>query len=453
MCSTARGRLDPLPDVASDAIDGLRDCLIAFKTQRTFESLSHRAIEPTKPNKPNPTESALKFIHCSDLHLDSPLDGLERYPGAPVAALRGATRQALTNLVSLAIERAADFVVIVGDVFDGDWRDMNTGLFFNHEMRRLERAGIPVYLKHGNHDALSELTRSLSLPANVQVFAANQAQTFRIDALRVALHGRSFARRSVPEDLAAAYPDPVPGYFNIGVLHTSLAGYAAHDAYAPTSLDVLRGRGYDYWALGHVHAREVLSEAHPRIVYCGNLQGRHAAELGAKGCEWVEVTAGQVRAEPVAVDVLRWAQIEVSIAGLHDVSELWAHARDVMQQTAVAAEGRLGAWRVIVTGVGPVHQALAARPDELLAELRSLADAASAGRAWIEKVQVRTRAPIDRQRLEDDDAIGECLRQVAALQADPTALASWCEPVLSELLNKLPAALRVECLEYTCIGR
>ena len=88
----------------------------------------------------------MKFIHCSDLHVDSPLDGLERYPGAPVDALRGATRDALANLVDLAVSREVDFVVIAGDVFDGDWRDMNTGLFFNAQMRRLERAGIPVYL-------------------------------------------------------------------------------------------------------------------------------------------------------------------------------------------------------------------------------------------------------------------------------------------------------------------
>jgi exonuclease SbcD len=182
----------------------------------------------------------VKFIHCSDLHIDSPLDGLERYPGAPLAALRGATRQALVNLVELAVSRQVDFLVIAGDIFDGDWRDMNTGLFFNSQMRVLERAGISVYLKRGNHDAASEVTRALTLPDNVHVFDADRPQTVRRDDLRVALHGRSFSERATPQDLAATYPDPVPGYFNIGVLHTSLAGYAAHDPYAPTSLDILR---------------------------------------------------------------------------------------------------------------------------------------------------------------------------------------------------------------------
>jgi len=385
----------------------------------------------------------LKFIHCSDLHIDSPLDGLERYPGAPVDALRGATREALTNLVDLAVGRAVDFVVIAGDVFDGDWRDMNTGLFFNAEMRRLERAGIPVYLKRGNHDAASEITRALALPSNVHEFPAGRAASFRIEALKVAVHGRSFADRAVPEDLAAGYPEPLPGWFNVGVLHTSLGGYSAHDPYAPTSLDTLRGRGYHYWALGHVHAREVLQEAHPRIVYCGNPQGRHAAETGAKGCELVEVESGEIRAESVALDVVRWSVLSLPIDGLADVSAFRQSVEARLREAHDAAGGRLSAWRLQLEGAGPLHRWLAARPDEVAAELRSLADAASGGRAWIEKIRLRSRLPsADGAARGADDPIAECLRIGVELGADPVRLRAFTDAALRELLAKLPPALR-----------
>ena len=385
----------------------------------------------------------MRFIHCSDLHLDSPLLGLERYPGAPVDALRGATREALSNLVGLALERQVDFVVVAGDVYDGDWKDMNTGLFFASQMRRLERAGIPVYLKRGNHDAESEITRTIGLPPNVHEFPSRRAETFRIEALRVALHGRSFADRAVPEDLAAAYPPPVPGWFNIGVLHTSLGGYAAHDRYAPTTLDTLRGLGYDYWALGHVHAREVLQESHPRIVYCGNPQGRHAAETGAKGCELVEVSDGVPRAEPVALDVVRWSQVALPIDDLDDPGRFLDAAERALRDAHVAAEGRLSAWRLVIDGVGPLHRWLAARPDELTAELRSRADAASGGRAWVEKVRVNSRLPgAALARVGADDPLAECLRLTAELLEDPQRLVAFAEPVLRELLDKLPAGLR-----------
>src|SRR3972149_747737 len=116
----------------------------------------------------------MKFIHVADIHLDSPLRGLERYEGAPVAELRGATREALESLVRVSLEERVDFVLIAGDVYDGDWRDYNTGLFFARQMTRLREAGIPVLLIRGNHDAASQITRELRLPENVNRFSTRQ---------------------------------------------------------------------------------------------------------------------------------------------------------------------------------------------------------------------------------------------------------------------------------------
>ncbi|MET0794600.1 MAG: metallophosphoesterase, partial [Polyangiaceae bacterium] len=72
----------------------------------------------------------MKFVHAADLHLDSPLAGLSKYEGAPVEQIRGATRRALENLVKLCIAEHAELLVIAGDLYDGDWRDYSTGLFF-----------------------------------------------------------------------------------------------------------------------------------------------------------------------------------------------------------------------------------------------------------------------------------------------------------------------------------
>ena len=101
-----------------------------------------------------------KFLHAADLHLDSPLKRLARYEGAPVDELRSAPRAALRNLVSLAIEEKVDFVLIAGDLYDGDWKDYNTGLFLNQRLKELQSASIPVYLVKGNHDAESRISPS-----------------------------------------------------------------------------------------------------------------------------------------------------------------------------------------------------------------------------------------------------------------------------------------------------
>jgi exonuclease SbcD len=230
--------------------------------------------------------TAMKFIHAADLHVDSPLRGLDGYEGAPVQRLRGATRLALSALVDLAIERQVDFVILAGDIYDGNWTDFRTGLFFREQMLRLTREKIRVYVIKGNHDAESQITKQLPPVDGVHVFKSTSAETFTIDELGVAVHGRSFPNRAVPEDLVEHYPAPRDGMFNIGVLHTSLTGRTGHDPYAPTSVDVLCSKGYDYFALGHVHAREVVREADPRIVYPGNLQGRHAKETGPRAANW-----------------------------------------------------------------------------------------------------------------------------------------------------------------------
>ncbi len=186
----------------------------------------------------------MKFIHAADIHLDSPLTGLSAYGDAPVELLRSATRNAFSNLVSEAIDESVDFVVIAGDLYDGSWKDYNTGIYFSREMGRLNAVGIPVYLIYGNHDAESDTTKKLLLPANVHAFGASKPHTFRIPELKVALHGQSFKHAATTINLASGYPAPEPGWLNIGVLHTALEGYAEHASYAPCSIAELSAKGY-----------------------------------------------------------------------------------------------------------------------------------------------------------------------------------------------------------------
>ncbi|MEA3241599.1 MAG: DNA repair exonuclease, partial [Pseudomonadota bacterium] len=256
----------------------------------------------------------VKFIHTADIHLDSPLKGLEIHEDAPVEAIRGATRRAFENLISLAIEEDVDFVLIAGDLYDGDWRDYNTGLFFVRQMGKLDAAGIKVFIVSGNHDAASQITRAMPLPDNVTVFSAKKPQSVKLDELGVIIHGQSYSSRAMSENLGLNYPRQEPGFFNIGLLHTSLTGREGHDVYAPCTIDELKSRGYDYWALGHVHQREVVS-TDPLIVFSGNIQGRHIKETGAKGVTLVRVEDGRiVEVEAVELDVLRWSICQVDLS-------------------------------------------------------------------------------------------------------------------------------------------
>jgi DNA repair exonuclease SbcCD nuclease subunit len=384
----------------------------------------------------------MKFVHAADIHLDSPLVGLERYEGAPVAELRGATRKALENLVQLSIDEAVDLVLIAGDVFDGDWKDYNTGLFFARQMVRLRDARIPVVLIRGNHDAASQITRSLRLPDNVRELAADQPQTIRLEAVGVAIHGQSFPTVAVTDNLAARYPSRQPGCFNIGLLHTSAGGREGHENYAPCSVSDLAAKGYDYWALGHVHAREIVARD-PWIVFPGNLQGRHARETGAKGCTLVEVAAGSVRAvEHRPLDVVRWQQCTIDAGRAENASDL-LDATEAAFSAAVAEVGdRLLAVRLVYEGATRAHHWLAKHAEQFGNECRRHANDAGRERLWVEKIVLRTRAAVDVEALaRRTDPVGELLRYLRNLPDDPSALAAVLKP-LKECWQKLPIELR-----------
>lgn len=386
----------------------------------------------------------MRFIHCADIHLDSPLRGLEVYDGAPVNEMRQATRRAFAKVVDLALERSADFVLMAGDLFDGDWPDFNTGLYFASQLRRLADADIRVFLIYGNHDALSKLTKSVPLPKGVYSFPAKTPATQIIESLGVAIHGQSFATEAVSADLAATYPVPPTGLLNIGVLHTALSGREGHQPYAPTTADRLTDKGYDYWALGHVHHREIVRES-PWIVFPGNTQGRHARETGAKGCMVVDAEAGIgiQRVEFVATDLARWQHLLIDISGLASEDDLHTAVQSEVRHAQAAANDRILALRLTLAGRGPLHQVIVSQREAIRAQLAGSIGEASSGHAWLEKVRIRVTAPLDLPRLaERDDPIGLLIRSLAALEQDPAALNALAASVLGDLGQKIPPELR-----------
>ncbi len=383
-----------------------------------------------------------RFIHAADPHLDSPLQGLEVHDGAPVEVLRGATRRAFENLVQLALEEHIDFLVIAGDLYDGDWKDYSTGLFFRGQMVRLRDSGIPVYLIAGNHDAASIISKKLTLPDNMHVFSTRSAESKEVAGRPVVIHGRGFPNRSVPENLARDYPAAVPGKFNVGLLHTSLTGRPGHDTYAPCSEQDLRDKGYGYWALGHIHQPEVISQD-PWIVFAGNCQGRHARETGRRGCRLVTVNDSLTveNAEWHDLDVVRWEELKVDLTGIENERDALTRASDAMGNAVAAADGRLVAARIILGGTTPLHGSLHRDDQRWRAEILARAQDHGTEAIWIERIKIVTTPVYDVARLAERDALTrivvENLDQARAeLEALPAEI--------GEMLSVLPPEVRSE---------
>lgn len=384
----------------------------------------------------------MKFIHAADIHLDSPLSGLAAYKDAPADLLRTVTRDAFTRLVDEAIEEAIDFMVIAGDLYDGSWKDYNTGHFFCREMGRLNKVGIPVYLLFGNHDADSEMTKRLTLPPNVHQFESRKANTFLIEELKVALHGRSYKDAATFENLAASYPAPVAGWLNIGVLHTALEGNSEHANYAPCSLAELNAKSYQYWALGHVHEHAILQKS-PWVVFPGNLQGRHIRETGERGA--ILVTADETgiqTVERLLVDVLRWYVVNVDASDANTLEEVVRLVGRAFEQLIAKTPDKIYlSVRVCIQGKTAAHGELFGLESQLREEVLGQAAGYGIDRLWVEKVRIETEPIVDAAHMaERSDAIADLQRFLDEAPEDEALLASLLEDLLP-LVNKVPIEL------------
>ena len=383
----------------------------------------------------------IKFLHAADVHLDSPLRGLESYPGAPAGRIRLATRRAFENLIELAIAEKVDFVLLAGDLYDGAWPDYNTGIYLARQMARLHESNIRVVAIAGNHDAENKMTLRLRLPGNVTPLTTDKPQSLALEDLGVVVHGQGFATQKVIEDLSRSYPQATRGLYNIGILHTCAGGDEGHGRYAPCTVPGLVAKGYDYWALGHVHNRQMLNER-PFVAFPGNTQGRHARELGPKGCLLVTVEGDETSVEFRRLDVVRWVLCEVDASGAGSDEELAdLAAGQLAGLLAEESPDRLLAVRVVFTGASPIHDRLSSMAEKISWEVRNQSIQFGDDRLWVEKVQVRTTPPRASSSV-GDGPIKELTDFLGELRSDDTLVKD-----LAHLLRDLKRTLPSELLE------
>ncbi len=358
--------------------------------------------------------SGFRFIHAGDVHLDSPLDQLRSLDKAAADAVALATRMSLQRIVDLAIEREVAALIIAGDLFDGPVKDASAALWVDGQLKRLARNGIDVVLIRGNHDALSGAGKAIRWSQGIVELGSAAPETHLIDRVGLAVHGQSFGARAIAEDLAAGYPRRMDGYFNVGVLHTSLGGSAAHERYAPTSLSVLESLGYQYWALGHIHKRtEVSLGSNCWIGYCGNSQGRHVRESGPKGCYLAHVEAGALSmCEFVATDSVRWHEAIIDVSEVNRMTDLDDLLFEQARKLVDAADARHLAVRTTFVGASRLHAELS---DPFVVERLTAALAArlhDLSCVWLESVKIGTVSPRTDVPLAGCELPLQCLSEV-----------------------------------------
>lgn len=376
------------------------------------------------------------FLHSADLHLDSPFIGLREVDGEIGKALRDATLAAFDNLVGLALDRRVDFLLVAGDVYDGEDRSLRAQLRFRDGLDRLAKAGIRTYVVCGNHDPLDSWVSSIEFPPEVTLFGGNEVTSAvheREGQAVARIHGISYPTRTVPDSFGRNFQRTGSEPLQIGLFHCNAGGDLLHDPYAPRTVAELSDASLDYWALGHVHERRFLSRASPMIAYPGNLQGRHIREPGPRGCLFVEAQGGDIlRADFVELDVVRWEQRDVSIEGLDTIDGLLRRLNEACEEMREGADHRHTVARLRLVGRGGLHSEARSNLEDLTRVLReSQADAAQF--VWVERLEGACRPPLDlEERAGSEDLLGELLRIAEEIADEPGALEEvrdWLTPL------------------------
>lgn len=321
--------------------------------------------------------SSFRFIHCSDLHIDSPFKGLASENPELAKRLRASTSEAFQNIVDIAIKEKVDAVVIAGDIYDGKDKSLQAQFKFREGLKNLSDAGIPSFLAHGNHDPLDSRFATLKWPDLVTVFSGDKVECHSIqrDGKTLAkVHGVSYPTREVKENLALQFEQHSGAGFGIGVLHANVGGNLDHDDYAPCSIEDLVSRNMDYWALGHIHAHQILRLSDPAIVYSGNTQARHKNETGIKGCCLVTLrpnAAPEIRF--LAVDSVRFVLETLDVSRAQTLDDVIESVQFHVEEISARARGLDALIHLTLTGRTPAHEELRLKNniEDLLEQIQS----------------------------------------------------------------------------------
>ena len=374
--------------------------------------------------------SQFKFIHAADLHIESPYKGVSHMNEALGNALVEHGIRAYEKLIQTAIDENIDFLLIAGDCFDSESGSLSAQYRFVRGLERLNAENIPVYIICGNHDPLNSWSEHLQLPENVILFEADEVQRHTVEKEGKAIaevYGVSFGQKEEYNNLAKKFKRNDNTSFSIGLLHGTIAGNDAHTPYCRFEMDNLRASNLDYWALGHIHKREVLSEQNPMVVYPGNIQGRHFNETGEKGCSLVTVNQGKITNH----DFISLS--DIIYAGLESMSAFFNEINSLKQELTETGKSYLV--RLQLTGRTALHSTFSKRSEmeQLIKEVNNENNYQTSF-VYIDKFITQTTPEIDLEaRKQSSDFIGDLIQRFEKYGNDKASLEILKNNLLEEL--------------------
>lgn len=384
----------------------------------------------------------MKFIHAADLHIESPYKGIGAFNSELAKALIRSGYDAFHRLIQLCIDQEIDFLLISGDSFDSETGSLGAQYQFIKGMDRLQTAKINVYVICGNHDPLTSWPKHLKLPENVFLFPANKVTRveYQKEGRNLAqIYGVSFETKEEYKDFSVDFQCKDSSVFSIGLLHGTISGNQEHIPYCPFELANLRASGIDYWALGHIHKREVLLEKNPVIIYPGNIQGRHFNETGEKGCYLVNVENNHVtdyQFVPLSKIIYEYQNFDAT--EVEDLPSLVDQLRQVKSNNKISGISYM--LRLNAEGRTKIHSLLSDQVEmqHLLNEINDEEDFNTDNFVYINKIINQTSTEIDLTDFrQSSEFVSDLMKKFEDLSEDEEMFEGFKIEILEEILTSL----------------
>jgi len=392
---------------------------------------------------------SFRFIHCADLHLDTPFLGITAESTEIISAVRESTFEAFNSVVRLAIETGAEFLLLAGDIFDAGKQSVRAVLKFRDMLQELDRHGIRIFMVHGNHDPAQNAFSAVSWPDSTHVFPSSRPETVPFhtkDGSTVSVTGQSHETASIKQNLAAHFPERPDSEFRIALLHAHAGTSSMHAPYAPCNISQLKQQGFDYWALGHVHRAKILA-ARPHIVYPGCIQGRSFRETGPRGCYSVEVENSQVK-EIIfqELDAVRWIEADLPVNDFSTIDSLEPAIEEKIDQMFGKSSARPLICRIRLTGRGPLYRELyrESTRNELVERIRENLSGAHPF-VWLQEIRAACQPEFDiKERMKGDDFLAKALEAGEELLEQDRALEVFATLLSDRRISRLGITLDQE---------
>ena len=268
----------------------------------------------------------MKFVHIADMHFDSPFVNLSD-KGELGDLRRLEQRKIFKKVIEYIKENDIKYLFISGDLYEQKYIKKSTIEYINKLFKEIPETRI--FIAPGNHDPFikNSYYNQFDWNENVEIF---NSSIKKIETDEADIYGYGFDDYYCTDCGIENVTIENKERTNILVVHGTIDGASVEDKqYNSMSKNMLKQKGFDYIAMGHIHKPDYNTEEEQRIVYPSSPISLGFDELGEHGMIVGEIEKGKIDLKFIPLDEEKFVEIELDITEINSKEDLIEKINDL----------------------------------------------------------------------------------------------------------------------------